>query len=96
MFNNYPPFYTFQILIFRVVVNQKILENLVPSPPLAQCPGVTPRRDRTFFAPLLTRREKNWGVSNAQGKEGLHFFFFCTVAGIGQGGRRVICETFSF
>ncbi len=27
-----------------------------------------------FFAPLLTRRGKNWGVSNAQEVEGPHYF----------------------
>ncbi len=58
---------------------------LYPPPSPRGCPTPTPRRDRTFFAPLLTRHEKNWGVSNAQGVEGPHFF--CTVVGIGQGGE---------
>ncbi len=62
-----------------------------PSPPAHSNAHPPPRRARTFFfAPLLTRREKNWGVSNAQGVEGPHFF--CTVAGIGQGGGEGNCR----
>ncbi len=55
-------------LFLLALIRRGFLITLPPWPSPRGCPTPTPWRDRTFFfSHLITRCDKNWGVSNAQG-----------------------------
>ncbi len=61
--------------IVRLMEHQRTICPILITPtcPSPRC-STPPSGETALFSPLLTRREKNGWVSNAQGVEGPHFF----------------------